>query len=291
MKFAAIHQQSADFGVAWMCRVLGVSRSGYYASLSREPSSRRREDLRLAPRIAATFHRSRCTYGSPRIRRELREDGLHVGRRRIARLMRDQGLIARRRKRFRRTTDSSHDHPIAPNLLNRCFERKRPNQAWVADITYVRTWSGWLYVAVIIDLYSRRVVGWAATPHLRTDLALAALGRAIRQRKPPAGLVHHSDRGSQYASREYRRLLARHGIESSMSRKGNCWDNAVAESFFSTLKTELIHRCSFATRAEAVEAIGGYVDGFYNPIRKHSTVGYVSPVEYESGTCAHGDAL
>lgn len=286
MKFAAISEQTDDLDVAWMCRVLGVSRSGYYAWKSRPLSARAKSDLDLIPKIEAIFHRRRRAYGSPRIARELRDFGTRVSEGRVARLMSIRGLFARPTKRFRKTTDSKHDNPIAPNLLQRRFYAEQPNQAWVADITYVRTWNGWLYLAVILDLHSRRVVGWATAPHMRTKLVLDALQRAVRDRKPPAGMIHHSDRGSQYASADYRGFLRRHQVQCSMSRKGDCWDNAVAESFFSTPKTELIHRQSFPTRRAAAEAIRNYIEDFYNPIRKHSAVGYVSPIEYEMGVAS-----
>ena len=281
MKFRAIHEQRHEFGVAWMCRRLGASRSGYYAWTTREPCRRVRDDQRLSVKIAAAFRENRCVYGSPRILEELREDGERVSRKRVARLMKQQGLCARIPRRFRKTTDSSHGRPAAPDLVRREFRPNRPDELWAADISYIRTWEGWLYVAVVIDLFSRRVIGWATATHMRTDLALAALQMAVRDRQPPRGIVHHSDRGSQYSSREYRRFLKRHGIECSMSRKGDCWDNAVVESFFGTLKTEVIYRVVLPTRTHARWAIIDFIENFYNSRRRHSTLGNISPMRYE----------
>jgi transposase InsO family protein len=264
-----------------MCRLLGVSKSGFYAWRGRPESARSRGDARLAVDIAAVHKRSRGRYGSPRVHAELQARGIGVGRKRVERLMREQGLCARPRRRFRKTTDSQHSNPIAPNLLERNFDASAPNQAWVTDVTYVSTHEGWLYLAVIVDLYARRVVGWAASEANDTTLALAALSMAVARRRPPPGLVHHSDRGSPYASAEYRRALAVEGIVASMSRKGDCWDNAVAESFFSTLKIELVHEQQYATPAAAVTSIGDYIQSFYNPERRHSHLGYLSPIEFE----------
>jgi len=212
---------------------------------------------------------------------ELREQGVRTGRKRIARLMREQGLRARRKRRFRTTTDSRHDLPIAPNVIARKFEAPAPNTTWVTDITYIWTHEGWLYLAVILDLFSRRIVGWSMSEQITRQIALNALAMALSRRQPPRGLIHHSDRGSQYASDEYRRLLAANGIVGSMSRRGNCWDNAVAESFFSTLKLELVHEHDWATRAEARAAIFEYLEVFYNGQRRHSSLDYVSPVAFE----------
>lgn len=281
MKFGAIQAQRNNYGIAWMCRRLGVSRSGFYAWSKRKLSRRAREDRRLSVKIAATFRANRGVYGSPRMVEELRAAGERVGRRRVARLMREKGLCARLPKRFRKTTDSSHSRPIAPDLVKRQFQPMSRDRIWVSDITYIRTWEGWLYLAVVIDLFSRRVVGWATANHLRTDLALSALRTAVRYRRPNRGLIHHSDRGVQYASREYREFLHRHGIEPSMSRKGDCWDNAVVESFFGTLKTESLHRLALPTRAHARLAVTDYIANFYNPTRRHSTLGSISPIDYE----------
>lgn len=284
MKFAFILARAVAFPVAFMCRVLGVSVSGFYAWRRRPEPERAKVDARLAVEVAASHKRSRGRYGSPRVHADLRARGVRVGRKRVERLMREQGLQARRRRRFRKTTDSAHAQPIAPNVLERDFETSAPNQVWVTDVTYVWTHEGWLYLAAIIDLYARRVVGWATSESNDTKLALAALAMASSRRKPPRGLVHHSDRGSPYASDEYRRALAQLGIVASMSRKGDCWDNAVAESFFATLKVELVDDADYATRAAAASSIGDYIESFYNRERRHSHLGYVSPVEYELKT-------
>ena len=281
MRFAFILARAVAFPVALMCRLLGVSKSGFYAWRDRPESARSRDDARLAVDIAAAHKRSRGRYGSPRVHAELQAQGVRVGRKRVERLMCEQGLRARPRRRFRKTTDSKHTHPIAPNLLERNFEASAPNQAWVTDVTYIWTYEGWLYLAVVLDLYARRVVGWAASEANDTTLALAALSMATTRRKPPRGLVHHSDRGSTYASADYRRALAALGIVASMSRKGDCWDNAVAESFFSTLKIELIHEEQYETRGAAIASIGDYIHFFYNPERRHSHLDYVSPIEFE----------
>lgn len=281
MKFAFIFARSVAFPVVLMCRLLGVSRSGFYAWKERPASTHSSDDARLSVDVAAVYKRSCGRYGSPRVHAELRAQGVRVGRKRVERLMREQGLSARPRRRFRTTTDSKHAHPIAPNILGRNFEVSAPNQAWVTDVTYVSTHEGWLYLAVIIDLYARRVVGWAASETNDTTLALAALSMATAHRKPPHGLVHHSDRGSPYASADYRCALARHGMVASMSRKGDCWDNAVAESFFSTLKVELVHKERYRTRAAAITSIGHYIQAFYNSERRHSHLDYVCPIEFE----------
>jgi putative transposase len=231
--------------------------------------------------IKAAYAVGRGGYGSPRVQRELRKRGRRVGKKRVERLMRCEGIRARRRRRFRTTTDSNHADPIAPNLLKRNFTAELPNRAWVTDVTYVWTREGWLYLAAILDLCSRRVVGWAAGPNNDRGLALEALARAVAARKPLGGLLHHSDRGSTYASSDYRDALVGCGAIASMSRKGDCWDNAVAESFFATIKNEMIDHEDFQTRAEAVVAIADFIDGFYNVQRMHSSIGYVSPVEFE----------
>ncbi|MFP2962870.1 IS3 family transposase, partial [Myxococcus sp. 1LA] len=225
--------------------------------------------------------KSRGTYGSPRVHAELRAKGRRVSRKRVARLMGQQGLAARRTRRFVHTTDSRHTQPVASNVLARDFSADAPNRTWVTDITYVWTRQGWLYLAVVLDLFSRLVVGWAMGEFIDRHLVLGALDMALKRRRPPRGLLHHSDRGSQYSSEDYQRALASRGIECSMSRKGNCWDNAVAESFFSTLKMELVHDADFATRDQARAALFEYIEVFYNRQRRHSTLGYVSPVEYE----------
>jgi putative transposase len=281
MRFKLIDVAKEDFPVQRLCQVLDVSPSGYFAWRSRPASPRQREDLVLLAHIRSTFARSNATYGSPRMARELQEEGLAIGRRRTARLMRENGLKARQKRRFKRTTDSHHSFPIAPNLLDQDFSAARPNQKWAADISYVWTSEGWLYLAVLLDLFARRVVGWAVSDRLHQELALEALRKALAIRQPSAGLIHHADRGSQYCSTAYQAELKKHGIQISMSGKGNCFDNAVVETFFKTLKSELVWRTVFQTRAEAKEAIGRYIDGFYNPVRRHSTLDYVSPVQFE----------
>ena len=281
MKFAFIEAERARWPVEILCNVLGVSRSGYYAWKTRPTCESTRVDAKLTVEIAATHKGSRGTYGSPRVHRELRARGVRVGKKRVERLMREHGIAAKRKRRFRRTTDSKHPHPIAPNLLERRFDVELPNKAWVIDVTYIWTLEGWLYLAAILDLCSRRVVGWATGETNDRHLALEALRRALGSRKPASGLLHHSDRGSTYASDDYRAGLARHGLVASMSRKGDCWDNAVAESFFATIKGELIDHENYPTRTAATASVGDYIDNFYNPVRRHSTNDYVSPIEFE----------
>jgi putative transposase len=281
MKFAFIAREKATFPIDLLCTVLGVSRAGFYAAQQRPVAPRRRADQQLAAHVAAAHVASRRRYGSPRVHRELRAQGHVVGRHRVARLMREQGLRARKKRHFQRTTDSQHALPVAGNVLARQFTVPRPNTAWVSDITYLWTREGWLYLVVILDLFSRRIVGWALHDRITRQLTLDALTMALHQRKPGAGLVHHSDRGSQYASGDYQALLAGHGIVCSMSRRGNCWDNAVAESFFSTLKIELAHDADWTTQAEARAAVAEYLEIFYNTQRRHSGLGYLSPGAFE----------
>jgi putative transposase len=281
VKFAFIAVEKASFPVVVLCRILGVSRSGFYAWDDRVPSARSLEDARLRVHVAAIYERGRKVVGAPSIHAQLRADGFTVSRKRVARLMRELGLRSLRKRRFKATTDSNHALPVAENVLDRQFEVDAPNVAWVTDITYVWTSEGWLYLAAILDLFSRRVVGFAMSDKIDRALVLDALRLAAGRRVPNAGLVHHSDRGSQYASNDYQTALDALGVVCSMSRKGNCWDNAVAESFFATLKTELVYQRRFATRREAREAIFDFIEVFYNRERRHSSLGYVSPVEYE----------
>ena len=281
MKFVFIDAEKATWPVAVLCDVLGVSRSGFYAWRSRPVAASVVANAKLLDEIKAAHTAGRRAYGSPRVARALRQRGHRVGKSRVAKLMRREGIVALKKKRFRKTTDSAHDHPIAPNLLARNFAADVPNVAWVTDVTYVSTHQGWLYLAAILDLFSRRVVGWAVSANNDTRLALDALTRAVSSRHPGTGFTHHSDRGSVYASGDYGRALAAVGARKSMSRKGDCWDNAVAESFFATIKGEMIDHEDFATRAEAAAAIGDYIDGFYNVHRLHSAIGYLSPVEFE----------
>jgi transposase InsO family protein len=281
VKYALIREKQVAFPVATMCRVLGVSTSGFYGWLKAPQSARAKQDADLAVRIRAAHQKSRRRYGSPRVHAELRAAGTRVSRKRVARIMRASGLMARAKRRWRRTTDSNHDDPIAPNLVQREFRTEAANETWVTDVTCIWTAQGWLFLSALLDLYSRRVVGWATSANNDRALALVALRQAVRKRKPRRGLVHHSDRGSPYASEDYRRELHRHGIRASMSRRGDCWDNSVAESFFSTLKTELTEGVQYETHAEADAAIGEYIDNFYNSVRRHSYLGYRSPIEFE----------
>jgi transposase InsO family protein len=268
-----------------MCRVLEVSKAGYYAWRDREQSSRARYDAKLTLRIREIHKRSGGTYGSRRIHAELVAEGSSCGLNRVARLMRDDGLQGFRKRRYRVTTDSNHSQPVAGNLLARRFSLNYAgelNRVWVGDITYVSTHEGFLYLAVILDLRSRRVVGWAMRHTLDAELAIAALLSAVRDRRPPIGLVFHSDQGKQYASVEFQKALSRFGMTSSMSRKGDCWDNAVAESFFGSLKRELLERVHWKTREAARGAIFSYIEGWYNRQRRHSTLGYHSPASFEA---------
>jgi transposase InsO family protein len=279
MRFRFVAAERASFPVQALCRVVGASASGFYAWLRRGSGDRRRDDD-LARRIAAIFAASRRTYGSPRVHAELRARGMRVGRKRVERLMREGGLaVPTPRRRAPRTTDSRHGLPVAPNLLGRRFAAERPDAVWLTDISYVPTGEGWLYLAAVRDLATREIVGWSMADHLRADLACDALLMAIRRRQPPRGLIHHSDRGAQYASEPYQALLARHGFRCSMSRRGNCLDNAPMESFFGSLKTELVHRTTFPTRAAAKRAIFEYVEAFYNRRRRHSGVGFLTPAQ------------
>jgi putative transposase len=281
VKFVFIAAEKAVYPIEVLCDVLGVSRSGYYAWSKRPEPARAKADAQLKAQIATVHNKSRGTYGSPRVHAELRGKGVRVGRKRVERLMRVEGIRAHQKRRFRRTTNSNHTQPIAPNVLERQFTTQAPNQAWVADVTYIATDEGWLYLAAILDLFSRRVIGWATSATNDRALALDALERALRTRRPSAGLLHHSDRGSPYASEDYREALRRRGIVASMSRTGDCWDNAVAESFFATLKVELVDHERYPTRAAATASIGDYLESFYNPARRHSHLGYVSPMEFE----------
>ncbi len=283
MKFCFIDAEKAQFPVAVLCRHLGVSRSGYYAWAKRSESARRQGDQALTLEVAAIHHDSRGTYGAPRVHAELRARGRRHSRKRVARLLRQQGLRARPRRRFvRSSTDSAPSRPAAANVLERRFEPGQPTRVWAGDLTYIWTGEGWLYLAVLLELSSRKVVGWAMGERIDRELALSALRMALLGGAAPE--LHHSDRGSQYASEDYRRLLEEQGIECSMSRKGNCWDNAVVESFFSTLKQELVYSTHFQTREEAKRALFEYIEVFYNRKRRHSALGYLSPTEYERVT-------
>lgn len=282
MKFAFIDDQRDRFPVELLCEVLGVSRSGYYAWRDRPPSAQARRREQLGEAIGRAHAASRATYGSPRVSRQLKADGVPCCENTVAKLMRAEGLRAKARRPFvPRTTESRHDRPVAANVLAREFYPGSRDAVWTADLTYVPTAEGWLYLAVVLDLFSRRVVGWATADHLRSELACEALRMALSHRRPTGQLLHHSDRGVQYASVAYQSLLAGHGIEPSMSRAGNCYDNAVTESFFSTAKRELIHHESYATREQARQSLFEYIEVFYNRRRLHSTLGYRSPADFE----------
>jgi putative transposase len=282
VKYAFIRDHRRSWPVGVMCRVLQVARSGYYRWLLRPAGVRMVWRQRVLVEIRRAFLESRRTYGSPRVHQEIVARGMRCCVNVVAGLMRQDGLKARTRRHWRmKTTDSSHGYPVAANVLNRQFAQVQANRAWAADMTYVPTREGWLYLAVILDLYSRRVVGWAMAQHIKAILAGDALKMALARRTPEPGLLLHSDRGVQYACGAYQALLARHGVVCSMSRRGNCYDNAVVESFHATLKNELIHRRDFATRREATAAIFEYIEVYYNRQRRHSTLGYKSPAAFE----------
>lgn len=281
MRYQLIESEKADCSIVRMCRLLGVSRSGYYAWRSRACSRRAAEDRDLAAVIARIHRSSRGTYGSPRICTELRDDGHDVGRRRVARLMKTQGLRGVPVRRFFRSKSEAEAVHIEPNLLDRRFTASSPDEVWLADITYLWTSEGWLHLAVILDLFSRRVIGWAMSQSPDADLSVRALDMAIARRGASPGTLHHSDRGCQYTCGAYRNRLAEHAMKVSMSRRGDCWDNAVVESFFATLKRELAHRSSWATREEARGDVFEYIEVFYNRIRRHTAIGSVSPEDFE----------
>jgi transposase InsO family protein len=276
-----IAQYRAEFPLRVMCRVLQVSPAGFYRWQHRGPSVRRQEDTQLQVQIAAFHRQSRRRYGSPRIHEDLRAAGAQVGRKRVARLMRAAGLRGTPRRAFRITTQSDDRQVPAPNHLARQFAVAQPNRVWATDVTYLRTDQGWLYLAVLIDLASRRVVGWAVAPRLDRHLVLTALHQALMTRQPARGLLHHSDRGQTYTCGDYRAALQAAGIAVSMSRRGDCWDNAVVESFFATLKRELVSQERWATRGQAEKAVRDYL-AWYNQQRRHSTLGYLSPAAFEA---------
>jgi putative transposase len=282
MKFAFIGAEKARHSVPMLCRMLRVSRSGYYAWRRRGTSKRALEDARLGTLVVAAHQASRGTYGSPRVLDDLREAGHRTSRKRVARLMKERGLVGEPKKRWRHPSSAPSDNVSAPNVLDRAFNVSAPNRVWASDITYIRTWEGWLYLAVVVDLFSRRVVGWSMQESLHTDIVLSALTMAVGQRLPGPGLLQHSDRGCQYTSDDYQRALRDHGIECSLSGRGNCWDNAVVESFFGTLKRELVYRRSWQTRNEAASAIHEYIEVFYNRRRRHTTLGSRSPAAHEA---------
>jgi len=275
-----IAAEKAHHSVVLLCRVLRVAKSAFYAWQRQQVSARARADEQLTAQIRDIHVASQCTYGAPRVHAELRKRGIRIARKRVARLMRSARLVGRTPRRFRRTTIADPTTQ-AQDLVKRQFRPATPNALWVADITYVRTWEGWLYLAVILDAFSRRVVGWALADHLRTELAIAALKMALHTRGSRSGLIHHSDKGIQYVGTPYGQVLAEHGVRQSVGRPGTAWDNAVAESFFATLKTELLYRHAWPTRQAAKTAIFSFIEGWYNRVRLHSTLGYCSPDHFE----------
>jgi len=283
-RFAFMDAWRKTFPISRMCRILRVSSRGYRAWRTRSPSQRQRGDMVLLAHIRDQHARSLQSYGRPRMTEELQELGLTVGHRRVGRLMRENGIVAIRTRKYKATTDSNHALAVAPNLLDRDFYAAAPNRKWTGDITYIWTREGWLYLAVILDLHSRRVIGWAVSNRMKRDLAIQALDRAVALRKPPEGCIHHTDRGSQYCSHDYQKRLRKHGFNVSMSGKGNCYDNAVVETFFKTLKAELIWRSVWQTRQQTETALFEYINGFYNPRRRHSTLGGKSPLAFEKLT-------
>lgn len=279
--FRLVYEERAQFPVKFSCRVLGVSRSGYYRWVRRKVSKRRRQDRELTSEIREIHRTNKGRYGAPRIHRALRARGHRIGRKRVARIMRTEGLRGYTPRRFRKTTDSRHKHRIAPNLLSRNFTADEPNLAWVGDITYIPTRDGWLFLAILLDLFSRRVVGWSMSDRIDTELALGALKMAWERRKPAPGLIHHTDRDCRYASDEYQAALGDMEMVPSMSGKADCWDNAVAESFFATLEKELLAEQPLKTRAETRQEIAEYIENYYNDVRMHSYLHHVSPLEFE----------
>lgn len=281
-KYAVIAAHRSAFDVRLMCRALSVSRAGFYASQRRTPSAHAQADAQLRVVVRAEFTKARARYGSPRVARALKKRGVAVSAKRVARVMREEKLVARRKRRFVITTNSAHAFPLAANQVARDFTAGRPlNTVWASDVTFIPTLAGWLYLAIVLDLSSRRVLGWATSAHNDTALALTALERALAVRQPAEGLVHHSDRGSVYASHAYRAALEARGIAASMSRAGDCWDNAVVESFFATLEWELLDGAPLQSHAGMTRALVQFIDGWYNRERMHSTLGYRSPVQYE----------
>jgi transposase InsO family protein len=279
-RYRFIAEEKARHSVVRLCRVLKVAKSAFYAWQQHTASARARADAQLTEHIRDIHTQSCQRYGAPRVHAELRRRGKRVARKRVARLMRQAGLVGRCPRRFRRTTVPDPTAPVA-DLVRRQFRPRAPDQVWLADISYIRTWEGWLYLAVILDAYSRNVIGWAFADHLRTELATAALQMALMNRRPRPGVIHHSDRGVQYVSAAYTQVLSVHGLRPSVGRPGTCWDNAVAESFFATLKNELIYVHAWPTRQLARTAVFAYIEGWYNRARLHSTLSYTSPERYE----------
>jgi transposase InsO family protein len=291
VKYAFIQEHRHLFPIIRMCQVLGVSENGYYNWRKRGKSQRKRDDDDIAERIEDAYDANRGVYGSPRIHAELKAQGIHCGRKRIVRLMQEKNISARRKRRKARTTNSNHSSPIAPNLLERDFAADAPNKKWVTDITYIATYEGWLYLAGILDTYSRKIIGWAMGKQHDAELVRDALHMALIQRQPAADLVHHSDRGGEYASIRYQELLHQHNIQISMSRKGDCYDNSMMESFWGKLKEEGIGEAIFSSRKEAETTLFDYIEVFYNRKRRHSSLGYLSPVDFEKQGEKREDSL
>ena len=281
MRFRFVEENRGKVPMNRLCKIMNVSSRGFRAFRSRPISQSQRKDMVLLAHIKEQHHLSLESYGRPRMTEELKELGFDVGHRRVGRLMRQNGISVVRTRKHKITTDSNHKFNIAPNLLNRDFTAAKPNQKWVVDISYIWTQEGWLYLAVALDLYSRRVIGWAVSNRMKKDLATRALEMAIALRRPVKGCIHHSDRGSQYCSHDYQKVLRKHGLKVSMSSKGNCYDNAAMETFFKTIKAELIWRHSWRTRRATEIAIFEYINGFYNPRRRHSALGWKSPLAFE----------
>ena len=286
MKYRFISDNRETFRVGRMCKLLNVSRSSYYAWLTRPESRRSRENRALEDKIRVLHAASHGIYGAPKIHQDLTDDGIQCGKNRVARIMRQAGIRSITHKKFKATTNSRHNFPIAPNLLNQDFTVDAPDRVWVGDITYIHTSEGWLYLSMILDLFNRKVVGWAASSRMTRQLAIDAIQMAIGRRNPEKGLLHHSDRGSQYASGDYQKILKDHGIVCSMSRKGNCYDNAVAESFFGRLKCEWVNHHRYLNRSEAIQSLFYYIEIFYNRKRRHSSIDYATPQEYETFSLA-----
>lgn len=281
MRFAFVEEHRHEIPVSRLCNIMNVSAGGYRAWRGRPMSLNQRKDMVVLAHIRDQFAQSLGSYGRPRMTEELKELGLSVGHRRVGRLMRENGIFVKRNKKFKATTDSNHRFNVAPNLLNRDFTAESQNQKWAGDISYVWTQEGWLYLAVILDLHSRRVIGWAVSSRMKRDLAIRALKMAIALRCPPKGCIHHTDRGSQYCSHDYQKILRQHRFKVSMSGKGNCYDNAVVEAFFKTIKAEVLWQQSWPSRRAAEIAIFEYINGFYNPRRRHSALAWKSPMAFE----------
>lgn len=281
MKYKFIDVQRSLYSIGLLCRVLEISKSSYYKWVGNNRSSKKDEYRALVGKIEKIHSDSRKTYGSPRIFQKLKKAGENISKNTVAKLMNENNIMAKTKKKFKVTTDSKHNLNVSPNLLARNFNPENVNQAWCGDITYINTNEGWLFLATVIDLYSRKIIGWSMNKRMKKSLVVDAMEMALRQRKTAAGLIFHSDRGSQYCSNEFRKILRRNNIKQSMSRKGNCWDNAVAESFFSTLKKDLVFHEEFETRNEAKRKIFEYIEVFYNRERIHSVLDFKSPIEYE----------